>query len=70
MKNFVMFPYHPDIETIVRFRDMLVDFEFMGCISFAEDLEIIKTINITIGQKTIDDISLIKQCDILVVVHI
>lgn len=64
MKRLVIFPYNPDIEILVRNKELLNGFSLAGVCSYKEDWRLTKKINEELGVENDED-KMIDQCDIL-----
>jgi len=66
MKKIIFFPYHPDIRTIIDFKNDLVNYEISGVISYKEDQHLIEPLNRAIGVYIDDCDELISACDAII----
>ena len=62
MRKLLLFPYHPDIELLIRQAADLKDVSIVGVCSFREDQSIVDKVNQTLGCAC-DFEERIRQCD-------
>jgi len=67
MKKIVTFPYHPDVETLIRFRTSLQGYQLAGFLSYKEDRNILSRLNKSIGFDGLADEDILCGCDALVI---
>ena len=68
MKKIVVFPYHPDVNTLIDFKSMLKCVTLSGFISFKEDKHLIQPLNKAIGSDNLSAEKLLENCDAVVLV--
>lgn len=66
MKKILVFPYHPDIHTLLNYKDTLIGFSIVGVCSYKEDCFITEKINKTLGGPETYDEQL-DACDALLI---
>lgn len=66
MKRIVVFPYHPDIYTIINNQHELIDSYLFGVISFNEDGFKTNKINTILGNTNTEE-ELLTLCDVLII---
>lgn len=64
MKRLAIFPYHPDIEIILKYRNFLNEFSLIGICSYKEDEILIESINREV-EACKDMEQILERCDIL-----
>ncbi len=68
MKKIVVFPYHPDINILFEFNNLLKDTMLCGVLSYYEDRHIVGPLNNALGISKVSDIDMIQNCDALIIV--
>ena len=63
MKKVLLFPYHPDVETLLEYEDDLDGFKIAGLISYVDDEAVTRRINDTLGLKDAGYNELLQSCD-------
>lgn len=66
MKKLLVFPYHPDLKTLLDFNDTLKDYTIIGVCSYKEDSSITDRINKSLGSSIQTD-ELIHACDTVLI---
>lgn len=69
MKKIVFFPYHPDLEIIVKNIDKLIEYEVVGFISYKEDDHLIEALCKQLQIKRMTTSELLKVCDAIIVLE-
>lgn len=68
MKKLLLFPYHPDIKTILDFNNTLKDFSVVGVCSYREDSSIVNKINQSLGIfEPFDEMKMLDACDAVLI---
>lgn len=63
MTRILLFPYHPDIITLIEFKSSLVEFELCGVASYIDDAEIVRKLNNEIRCSDANYNNLLEECD-------
>lgn len=66
MKKIVLFPYHPDLKTLIEHKDALKDFQIAGFISYKEDKHLILSLNQALGLEDAFYDQLLHDCDAVI----
>lgn len=66
MKRLIIFPYHPDVEIIMKYKRYLNDCRILGIISYKEDCELISKYNIDLGSGKATNSDLFQEADAVV----
>jgi len=66
MRMAVFFPYHPDMKTLVEFRQELIDWEIVGFASYREDEHLINPLNLVLDLEAPSLEQLLNDCDTVV----
>jgi peptide maturation system protein (TIGR04066 family) len=67
MKQVVFFPYHPDILTLLSYKDMLTKYKLVGVVSFKDDHSLVENINNRLGIGDVPYEQLLSSCDTIVI---
>ena len=67
VKKIVIFPYHPDIITIMSYKDDLKGYSLSGIISYTDDFLMTQSLNKTIGSISNDYLELLDECDTVII---
>ena len=62
MKKIMIFPYHPDVECIAGYKDMIQGYTISGVYSYKEDMGTLRELNQKIGCNS-DGEALMDECD-------
>ena len=63
MIKIALFPYHPDIELLVKHKEWLADYEVVGIISYIEDGVLLKPLYEELGIKDVSVDDVLSCCD-------
>ena len=67
MKKIVLFPFHHDIETLLKDRELLIDTELTGIISYNEDSPFIEKLCSAYGIANRSYDELLNECDAVLI---
>lgn len=62
MKKLMIFPYHPDVECIMKYKDTLDGYTVVGVSSYKEDVRMIRKLNLRAGFTGSGE-ALLEECD-------
>jgi len=65
MKNLAVFPYHPDVDTLIANKHDMERYEISGIISYKEDWHLLQRLNSLLGLENVSEESIIQRCDVL-----
>lgn len=66
MKKIVLFPYHPDLKTLIDQKDALRDVQIIGVLSFEEDKNLMHSLNHTLVLNDVSYDQLLHDCDTVI----
>ena len=66
MKKIILFPFHPDLRTLIDHKDKLRGFQISGFISFKEDVDLIRSLNQALGLEEMSYEQLLCDCDAVI----
>jgi len=67
MKKIAIFPYHPDCNILIEYRDALCGFELAGFLSYTEDTHLTYLLNSNIGLENPTYYDILCNCDAVIV---
>ena len=68
MKKNILFPYHPDLMTLLEYRSEMIDHEISGFISYSEDFSLVMPLNECLSQRkqAHSQDTMIDSCDAVI----
>ena len=66
MKKVLLFPYHPDVYTLMEHERFMRGYRVAGLISFKEDGDLVKEINTSLCAANLTEQEMIQNCDVVV----
>ena len=67
MKKIIFFPYHPDLKTVIKYKDALRDYQIAGFLSYKEDANLIQPLNQALGLADISYEQLLQDSDAIII---
>ena len=66
MKKVLLFPYHPDVDTLMEHESFMKGYRVTGLISYKEDADLVKEFNTILGAENLTEQEMIQNCDVVV----
>lgn len=68
MKKILLFPYHPDLEILIKYKHLLQEHSIAGIISYKEDESFVQRLNQRLGISNEEAHRNLYTCDAIVIV--